>query len=356
MVKQLLQEIAAGKQPSENEIVALLSERDPVVMQQIFAQAREARDRVFGGKVFVYGFVYFSTYCRNECAFCLYRCSNQDLPRYRKSEREILAAASLLADSGVHLIDLTMGEDPEFYAQPQRLINLVRGVKEATGLPVMISAGILSTSLIRRLQDAGGDWLAVYQETHNRSLFAKRRLGQSFNLRMKVKRSAAAAGMLIEEGILAGFGESLRDHARSFAQMGALGAHQVRSMTFVAQKGTPLQDRAHTDRDLELLDIALMRLLFPDGLIPASLDVEGLAGLERRLLAGANVVTSLIPPHEGLAGVSQQEKDILAGGRTVSAIAPIIEKCGLHMAAAHEYKTWVEQAKEKQRQSWSDVV
>lgn len=48
-----------------------------------------------------------------------------------------------------------------------------------------------------------------------------------------------------------------------------------------------------------------MRLLFPDKLIPASLDVDGISGLELRLMAGANVVTSIIPPNEGLAGVAQ---------------------------------------------------
>ena len=62
--------------------------------------------------------------------------------------------------------------------------------------------------------------------------------------------------------------------------------------------------------------IAVMRLAMPDRLIPASLDVEGIAGLEARLEAGANVVTSIVPPQSGLAGVSQAELDIDAGLRT----------------------------------------
>ena len=71
-----------------------------------------------------------------------------------------------------------------------------------------------------------------------------------------------------------------------------------------------------------MLTIAAMRLAMPDRFIPASLDVDGIAGLERRLEAGANVVTSIVPPTVGLAGVSQAELDIDEGYRTVHGVLP----------------------------------
>ena len=43
-----------------------------------------------------------------------YRKSNSHCQRYRKSPHEIAAVAAALAESGVHLIDLTMGEDPQY--------------------------------------------------------------------------------------------------------------------------------------------------------------------------------------------------------------------------------------------------
>ena len=93
-------------------------------------------------------------------------------------------------------------------------------------------------------------------------------------------------------------------------------------MTFVPQAGTPLEDvRPAGDAD-ELLTIAALRLAMPDRFIPASLDVDGIAGLERRLQAGANVVTSIVPPTVGLAGVSQAELDIDEGYRTVHGVLP----------------------------------
>ena len=75
-----------------------------------------------------------------------------------------------------------------------------------------------------------------------------------------------------------------------------------------------------------------MRLAMPDRFIPASLDVDGIAGLERRLQAGANVVTSIVPPTVGLAGVSQAELDIDEGYRTVHRVLPHLERLGLRPA------------------------
>ena len=82
----------------------------------VFAAAREARARHSGDTVFLYGFVYFSTYCRNECTFCFYRADNDESPRYRKDDgrgRRDLRATS--PTPACILVDLTMGEDPEIH-------------------------------------------------------------------------------------------------------------------------------------------------------------------------------------------------------------------------------------------------
>src|SRR5680860_1008404 len=93
--------------------------------------------------------------------------------------------------------------------------------------------------------------------------------------------------------------------------------------------------------EAELLTIATMRLAMPDALIPASLDVDGIRGLERRLDAGANVVTSIVPPTVGLAGVSQAELDIDEGLRTVEGVLPHLARLGLRPGTVAEYRSWL---------------
>lgn len=148
-------------------------------------------------------------------------------------------------------------------------------------------------------------------------------------------------GFLIEEGLLTGVGEKDGDVVDSLQAMRRLEADQVRVMSFVPQKGTPMQNVPSIPRTRERLILAIMRLVFPDRLIPASLDVDGINGLADRLDAGANVVTSIIPPNSGLAGVSNQELDIDDANRTVERILPILEGLGLIRASTTEYMEWI---------------
>ncbi len=335
-VAGLCADILAGAVPDRDDLEALLRAGDEAPL--VFAAARELRARHSGDAVFLYGFVYFSTYCRNACAFCFYRADNDECPRYRKTTDEVVEICRDLAGSGVVLLDLTMGEDPVVLAEPATLVDLVAAVVDATGAPVMVSPGVLPEQSLGELAGAGADWYALYQETHTRELYDRLRVGQPFEARAGARAAARRAGLLVEDGLLTGIGDTPADRAGSIVAMREAGWEQVRVMTFVPQAGTPLED-VHPAGDAdELLTIACLRLAMPDRFIPASLDVDGIAGLERRLQAGANVVTSIVPPTMGLAGVSQAELDIDEGYRTVHGVLPHLERLGLRPAGVDEYR------------------
>lgn len=349
MLLQCLEKAAFEQPLSDLELKYLLALEDDESLEQLFQAARESRAKYFSNEIFLYGFIYFSTYCRNDCTFCLYRRSNPAGTRYRKSAEEIIETAEQLTRSGVHLLDLTMGEDPYYFSEDHfgLLLDLVRQVKEKSGLPVMISPGVLTRSELESFGRIGVEWYALYQETHNRELYSTLRLEQDYDQRLELKRYAHELGMLAEEGLLAGIGESYDDLCHSFAVMRDLSADQVRVMSFIPQVGTPLEHYQTGPHLRELKIIAVMRLHFPDRLIPASLDVDGLAGLKQRLNAGANVVTSIIPPHKGFQGVSQSTLDVDEGCRTVEEIVPVLGECGLKPAAVDHYKMWIEQRRKR---------
>lgn len=311
----------------------------------LFKAARNVRTHYFGNKIFLYGFLYFSTHCRNNCRFCQYRQSNKTVPRYRKTDAEIFTAAKEMTATGAHLIDLTMGEDPTLHSLEKfgfkRLLSMIKTVQKETGLPVMISPGSLPDGVLVELADVGVTWYACYQETHNKTLYARLRPGQDFEKRLAKKQLAKNLGMLIEEGILTGVGETLDDLADSILWMKDCSVDQARVMTFVPQVGTPMADIKAQGSLKEQMIISVMRLILPDRLIPASLDVDGLDGLKARLDAGANVVTSIVPPEKGLAGVANNSLDIEDSRRTLAHIVPVLNSCGLEPATAAEYLAWI---------------
>jgi len=344
-LKSLLADICRGGSINSSEIKFLLELSDHGDIEALFKAARSIRENNFSNKIFMYGFIYFSTHCRNNCNFCHYRRSNSASSRYRMDPEKILESACNIAESGVHLIDLTMGEDPLYFKNInnfEMLPGLVESIKTNTGLPVMISPGVIPDDLLIELSKAGASWYACYQETHNHSLFNKLRPDQKYDDRMSLKKTAHEKGILIEEGILSNVGETYSDIAESINEMRAIDADQVRIMTFIPQDGTPMAAFAPADPLRELITIAVMRLTFPDRLIPASLDIDGLAGLRLRLDAGANVVTSLVPPGKGLAGVAHHSLDIEEARRTPESIIPVLEQCGLQTGTLEDYMSWVE--------------
>jgi methylornithine synthase len=338
MIRNIIEKVLAGGIPNLKDNRMLLQIRDSAEKELLFTAARDLRERYFGKEIFFYGFLYISTFCSNCCTFCSYRMPNKELTRYRKRTAEIVEAAATLAESGVHLIDLTMGEDPYYRSGPgfEELLGIVREVKRAASLPVMVSPGLVTARQLSMLRGFGADWYACYQENFDRKEFARLRPRQDYNKRLEVKQEARSHGLLIEEGVLTGAGESIE----SIDAMKQIGASQIRVMAFVPGVGIPLVgDGSRPDR--EACIIAVLRLNFPRLLIPASLDVEGLSGLEKRLAAGANVVTSLVPPGRGFAGVANKDLDIEIGARSMERVGERITRCGMEPAGRERYRGWM---------------
>ena len=342
-------EILRGRLPSVDEVEALLSLPDEQAAEPLFAAAREQRRRHFGNAVFLYGFVYWSTYCRNSCSFCFYRAANRQSPRYRKNRDEVVEHCRALAESGVNLLDLTLGEDPALFGRRDfaPLVELVGAVRRATDLPIMVSPGVVDHATLAALTGAGCDFYAVYQETHTPRLFGRLRLSQDFDERLQARRDAHDVGLLVEDGLLTGVGDSVSDRTRAVLAMRAAGDQQVRAMTLVPQPQTPLGYLPQQSNWHELLVIAVMRLLMPDRLIPASLDVEGIEGLSSRLDAGANVVTSLVPPRSGLCGVAQADYEIDDGLRSAEVVRPYLAELGLRQGTQTEFASYLEAARSR---------
>lgn len=340
----------SGQHPTVDETEAVLAYNDPEFNSSLYQAASRVRDKTFGKSIFMYGFVYFSTYCKNNCNFCYFRRSNS-INRYRKTKEEVLEIATGLENAGINLVDLTMGEDPQLYADDyQDIVDLVKNVREVVDTGIMISPGAVSRSTMPKLRMAGADFFAVYQETANRELFSKLRVEQDYDFRMNQRIWAKEAGMLVEDGMLVGIGETPRDRAEHIKIMGEMGCEQIRAMTFIPQKGTPLQNVAPpVDYTDELKAIAVMRLTYPDVLIPATLDVEGIAGLKSRVDAGASVITSIVPPNIGLAGVAQPEFDIDDGHRSLDYVRSIAESLGRREATMKEFKDYCESHRPKER-------
>jgi len=99
--EQVLAEARKGGGLGGEDILFLLGQTDSVRVERLFAAARRLRQEHFDDRVFLYGFVYFSTYCRNDCAFCQHRRSSSAGQRYRKTAADILGAYEPYRNNGM---------------------------------------------------------------------------------------------------------------------------------------------------------------------------------------------------------------------------------------------------------------
>lgn len=345
-VSEITERLKKGESASDEELGLLLSaEGDD--REVIFEAARDVRDRVFGKKTYLSGFMYFSTYCRNDCTFCYFRKSNQ-IDRYRKTAEEVVDLSFKISDSGINIVDLTMGEDPLMIREGYKgLIEIMERIRESNDVPIMVSPGVVPHDVMGSFSDAGADIVAVYQETYNRELFSQRRVGQDFDLRRNQKVWAMEAGMLAEDGIMVGIGETVQDRVDALRNMIGMGCDQGRAMTFVPQAGTPMEYSGTVGTVNELLFMAVLRLMCHDIMIPATLDVEGVAGMKPRLDAGASLITSIIPPNEELAGVAQSCMDIDDGTRSVTHVIELLEGMGRRPATNAECRRMFDERRKR---------
>ena len=202
----------------------------------------------------------------------------------------------------------------------------------------MVSPGVLPDGLSRNWREPAQAGTPVIRKL-SVSVVRDLRPQQNFGERLRKKQSALASGLLIEEGLLCGVGETCSDLVEAIIAMGRMGASQLRAMTFVPQPGTPMASRPRPEARRELQLMAVLRLVYPRVLIPASLDVAGLAGLKPRLEAGANVVTSIVPPGVGLAGVAHPTMDITTARRTTASIGAVLASNQLQAATARTTAT-----------------
>ncbi|MCL7412935.1 MAG: methylornithine synthase PylB [ANME-2 cluster archaeon] len=328
--------ILNGSKFSDDDLRELISINEKKELEKLFYVSRKVRDHLFGNKVFLYSFVYFSTYCKNSCAFCYYRESN-DIERYRLGIQEVRDICRALKDENIHMVDLTMGEDPYFHGRPDRFIDLVKTVKSEIDLPIMISPGVMDDGVLKELNDNGANFLALYQETYDRNLYGKLRVGQSFDDRVNSRKYAKSIGYRVEDGILTGVGDDVESTILSLRGMEETSPDMVRVMTFVPQEGTPLEDTVQGSNVSELKILAILRLMFPDRLIPASLDLEGIDGMVQRLNAGANVVTSIIPSDSSLEGVVNYDRNQKERDRDPKSVVKRLREMGMEPASQSDF-------------------
>lgn len=297
----IINQLAEGELLTYDEWMVLLSTLDVEEREYLRAKAQEVATSNYGHGVFVRALLEISSYCRNNCYYCGIRASNRNAQRYRLTKEEILECCKEADALGFNTFVMQGGEDP--MQNDAWVVDVVKSIRAAyPDKAITLSVGERSDEAYAAFKEAGANRFLLRHETRNDEHYAHLHpsMMSSENRRhclMTLKRLGFQTGSGIMIGSPGQTDEHLYEDIRFLEE---LQPQMIGIGPFLPATDTPFENQNPGSADKTILMLSLLRLRFPKVLLPATTALATLCpdGMERAILAGANVVMPNVSPVE----------------------------------------------------------
>lgn len=310
---------------SSLDIDYLLTTSDPVAVDNLYEQAAALRDSVYGHNIFLRGLIEISNYCRNNCLYCGIR-RELKTQRYRLTKEQILDCCHTGHELGFRTFVLQGGEDAWF--TDEVLCDWVAEIKRRfPDCAVTLSLGERGRESFRRLREAGADRYLLRHETADATHYARLHPSEmSFEHRMQCLRDLRDLGYQVGTGFMVGSPyQTLETLKKDLVFIADFRPEMVGIGPFIPATGTPFEQHSAGSIELTLRLIAILRLLLPNALLPATTALGTLhpTGRERAIAAGANVIMPNLSPQDTRALYSIYNNKLSTGSEAAETVADI---------------------------------
>lgn len=310
-MKSLLNKLYLSSQLEPQELLALLDHMTPELKTELLDLASKKRQEFYGKGVYLRGLIEFTNYCKCQCQYCGINATNTKAQRYRLTESEILECCDMGYRLGYRTFVLQGGEDP--YFTDQRLCGIVTQIKhQYPQCAITLSVGERSYDSYKALYEAGADRYLLRHETASRKLYEALHPSMSFDRRRQCLYDLKAIGYQVGAGFMVGLPhQTHEDLVEDLLFLKDLSPHMVGLGPFIPHEDTALKDFPSGSLEMTTTLLALVRLLLPQVLLPATTALGSLhpKGRELGLKAGGNVVMPNLSP------ISVREKYALYNGK-----------------------------------------
>ncbi len=297
----IINQLAEGELLTHDEWMVLLSTLDVEEREYLRAKAQEVATSNYGHGVFVRALLEISSYCRNNCYYCGIRASNRNAQRYRLTKEEILECCKEADALGFNTFVMQGGEDP--MQNDAWVVDVVKSIRAAyPDKAITLSVGERSDEAYAAFKEAGANRFLLRHETRNDEHYAHLHpsMMSSENRRhclMTLKRLGFQTGSGMMIGSPGQTDEHLYEDIRFLEE---LQPQMIGIGPFLPATDTPFENQNPGSADKTILMLSLLRLRFPKVLLPATTALATLCpdGMERAILAGANVVMPNVSPVE----------------------------------------------------------
>lgn len=177
LIRSIIDKARDCKGLSHREAAVLLECDDNDLLEEIYALAREIKQRFYGNRIVMFAPLYLSNYCVNSCVYCPYHIKNKSIARKKLTQDEIRQEVIALQDMGHKRLAIEAGEDPlhnpiEYILES---IKTIYSIKHKNGAIRRVNVNIAATTVenYRRLHDAGIGTYILFQETYHKENYEK---------------------------------------------------------------------------------------------------------------------------------------------------------------------------------------
>lgn len=293
----LVQKLSAQRDLSDSELKALLEspERD----NELFLAADQRRREIYGRDVYIRGLIEFTNYCKNNCYYCGIRCGNTHAVRYRLSQEEILSCCEEGYRLGFRTFVLQGGEDP--YFTDDRVCGIVSQIRSRyPDCAITLSIGEKPRESYQAYFDAGANRYLLRHETASDVHYAMLHPdSMSLPNRKRCLFDLKDIGYQVGSGFMVGSPyQTTENLIADLRFLQELQPDMIGIGPYITHSETPFAAFGSGGLELTLRLVAILRLMFPYALIPATTALGTIhpQGRELGLKAGANVVMPNLSP------------------------------------------------------------
>ncbi|MCL1998819.1 MAG: [FeFe] hydrogenase H-cluster radical SAM maturase HydE [Turicibacter sp.] len=293
----IIQELHQNRDLPDDRL-SLLIEREEYG-QELFKKADAVRREYYGTDVYIRGLIEFTNYCGNNCYYCGIRRDNSGVERYRLAKNEILDCCKEGYRLGFRTFVLQGGEDGSF--TDAHICEIVSEIKALyPDCAVTLSVGEKPFESLQAYFNAGANRYLLRHETADTAHYGQLHpTGMDLDERKKCLFDIKKIGYEVGTGFMVGSPHQTTEHLiKDLRFLQELRPDMIGIGPFLSHQSTPFRDFENGNLQLCLRLIAILRLMFPYALIPATTALGTLSPLGRELglKAGANVVMPNLSP------------------------------------------------------------
>jgi 2-iminoacetate synthase len=175
-VEEIIAKALELKGLSPEETAVLLQTKDEEMIDRIWAAAREIKQAIYGNRLVLFAPLYIANHCSNDCLYCGFRRSNQEMTRVALTMDQIANEVRVLEREGHKRLLMLCGEHPgrsglDYFIEAIEIAYAVKTEKGGEIRRINAEIAPLTVPEFKRLKATKIGTYVLFQESYHHETY-----------------------------------------------------------------------------------------------------------------------------------------------------------------------------------------